>query len=104
MKVHHNKLVRDLIPDIITASGKTPKTGTLNKEKHYIELCRKLGEEVQEFLEADNVEELADIMEVIDAILQHKGVNWDELRVVQREKREERGGFEQGIFLEWVEE
>ena len=104
MKINHNKLVRDKIPEIILATGKTPKVCKLDGVKFYNELNKKLLEEVQEFIEADNIEELADIMEVLDAILEKKGISYEEVRDVQRAKREKRGGFKEGIFLQWVEE
>ena len=68
MKVY-NKLVRDKIPDIIKAEGRTVKTRVLNDEEYRVELNKKLQEEVKEYLDDNNVEELADIVEVIYGIL-----------------------------------
>ena len=62
------KLVRDNIPDIIRADGKTPVTRILNQEEYLNELDRKLQEEVAEYQADKSMEELADILEVLSAI------------------------------------
>ena len=62
------KLVRDNIPDVIIASGQTPITRVLSDKEYIDELFKKLGEEYEEFLEARNLEELADMLEVIYAL------------------------------------
>lgn len=64
MKIH-NKLVRDKIPEIIEKENRRPITKILSKEEYISELNKKLQEEFKEYLEDNNVEELADIVEVI---------------------------------------
>ena len=59
------KLVRDRIPEIINESGRHCSVRVLDDAEYYIELKRKLVEEVDEFLAETNLEELADILEVI---------------------------------------
>ena len=72
----YNKLVRDKIPEIIEASGKTCTCETL-RDGQYIEfLNQKLLEEVNEYLESGLVEELADIGEVMHAILESHWKNF----------------------------
>ena len=61
-KMKHNKLVRDKIPDIITRRGDKPVTQILSADAYRRELGRKLQEEVTEFGQSGNVEELADIL------------------------------------------
>ena len=78
MKVY-NKLVRDKIPEIILKDNELPTTRILDDEEYIKELNRKLQEEVNEYLEAENIEEMVDILEVIRAILEHKGVTYDEI-------------------------
>lgn len=95
----YNKAVRDKIPQIIESSGKTCNVKTLSDEQFLIELEKKLTEELTEYQESKDVEELADILEVIYKISQLKGVNLDKIR---REKVEKRGGFERKLFLENV--
>ncbi len=97
--VVYNKLVRDKIPEIIESSGKRAITEILADEKYIEMLNQKLLEEVNEFLESGTVEELADIGEVMHAILAYKGVSIDEFQRVRLEKLESRGGFKDRIML-----
>ena len=99
----YNKLVRDLIPEIIEKSGRACTCSILDEETYVQELHVKLQEEVGEYLEAKNVEELADIMEVLFALAKVHGADEDELMKVRMQKREERGGFDKRIFLEKTE-
>ena len=56
MKIY-NKLVRDRIPEIILKDNELPTTRILDDEEYIKELNRKLQEEVNEYLENDNIEE-----------------------------------------------
>lgn len=94
-----NKLVRDKIPAIIEAGGERPVTRILNEEEYLRCLEQKLDEEVGEFHEAKNLEELADILEVIYALAEARGRPKEELISVYQKKHEERGGFTDRIFL-----
>jgi len=98
MKVY-NKLVRDKIPQIIEAQGNKYDIKIANNEEHYKLLEVKLQEEVKEFLEDKNLEELADIMEVLYGLADSLGYSEEALNNKRMEKREERGGFEEGIVL-----
>jgi predicted house-cleaning noncanonical NTP pyrophosphatase (MazG superfamily) len=99
----YNKLVRDRIPEVISKSGKHSVTRILSNDEYKLELQKKLGEEIQEYIEAadDNsaIEELADLLELIHAALELHGSNVQELEQVRREKAEQRGGFKEKIFL-----
>ena len=96
----YNKLVRDNIPQIMIKNGATPVTRILSKEEYLIELNKKLLEEVKEYLESGEVEELADIEEVILAILNTKELTKDDLEEIRQAKVLKRGAFNQRIFLE----
>ena len=98
MKIH-NKLVRDKIPDIIAANDETAITHTLADEEYLAELVKKLGEECTEFREALNMEELADIQEVVFALADAIGSR-DELESARATKAAARGTFTKRIFLE----
>lgn len=100
----YNKLVRDKIPKIIENSNKTPHTRILDSDEYLTELDRKLDEKCVEFHKDKNVEELADIMEVVYALASAIGSSPDELEQVRREKAEKRGGFKKKIFLERVDD
>ena len=101
MKVY-NKLVRDKIPEIILKDNELPTTRILDDEEYIKELNKKLQEEVNEYLEAENIEEMVDILEVIRAILEHKGVTYDEIEEKRIKKANKRGAFKEKIFLEKV--
>jgi predicted house-cleaning noncanonical NTP pyrophosphatase (MazG superfamily) len=101
MKIY-NKLVRDRIPQVIEATRKKFDIRIAEKEEHYKLLETKLQEEVGEFLEAKNLEELADVMEVLFGLADNLGYSEEDLIRKREEKREERGGFKEGIVLERV--
>ena len=65
-----------------------------------MKLKEKLKEEVGEFMDLENEEELVDILEVIDAIIEHKKFNKDRIAELKKKKADERGGFKEGIILE----
>ncbi|MFS0556885.1 phosphoribosyl-ATP pyrophosphohydrolase [Brevibacillus sp. 179-C9.3 HS] len=106
MKVY-NKLVRDKIPQIIESNGKQCSVRVLDDAKNDAALKIKMQEELNEFLEAtepgQQMEELADLLEVVYAFVQNKGVGLEELERIRQEKYVERGGFQQRIFLQGVE-
>ena len=100
----YNKLVRDKIPEIIEKSGKTCTVETLADEKYIAMLDEKLNEELAEYQESKSLEELADLLEVMGAVVKARGYSWDELTEARKKKREERGGFEKKILLKEVYE
>lgn len=99
MKIY-NKLVRDKITDIIEADGRIAKYRILDENEYRQELNKKLQEEVKEYLEDNNVEELADIVEVIYGILNSMDVSIKEFEKIRINKQEKRGAFEKKIYLE----
>lgn len=101
----YNKLVRDNIVEIIKKNGAINVTYKVLDDKEYEkELNKKLKEEVNEYLSDLNMEEMADVMEVIYAILDFKGVTMSEVEEIRKVKKQKRGGFSKRIFLEEVEE
>ena len=99
----YNKLVRDKIPEIILSKGQNLKTRILNNEEYRSELNKKLQEEMDEYLEDNNVEELVDIVEVVYGILNSMNISIEEFEKIRVEKLEKRGAFQEKIFLEEVE-
>ncbi|HLQ73181.1 MAG TPA: nucleoside triphosphate pyrophosphohydrolase [Bacillota bacterium] len=99
----YNKLVRDKIPAIIEADGKACTTRILNEKEYELALEKKLVEEVNEFLSADeqaeSVEELADILEIIRSLAYVQGSSFEDVERVRADKFESRGGFKQGVYL-----
>lgn len=100
MEKVYNKLVRDKIPEIIKNDNCKPITKVLNDEEYIKELNKKLKEETNEYLNDNNVEELADIVEVIYAILDSKNVSIEKFETIRKLKVEKRGAFKNKIFLE----
>jgi predicted house-cleaning noncanonical NTP pyrophosphatase (MazG superfamily) len=106
MPVRYDKLVRDRIPEIIQAQGHHPVTRILDDASYQAALWAKLAEEVREAQDASAEElpgELADIVEVIQALAAIAGKSSAQLLALAAEKRTRRGGFEKRIFLESVE-
>ena len=94
------KLVRDKIPQIIIADGRTPIVRTLSDEEYLSELDRKLNEEVAEYQADKSLEEMADVLEVLFAICEARGHSVDELMEVRDKKRGKRGGFRDKVYWE----
>jgi predicted house-cleaning noncanonical NTP pyrophosphatase (MazG superfamily) len=101
MKIY-NKLVRDKIPEIIRAKGTECEIEIATEDKRYELLEEKLKEEVNEFLEDKNLEELADIMEVLFELADSLGYDEAALLNARKKKRYERGGFKDGIVLKFT--
>lgn len=102
--IKYNKLVRDRIPEIIEASGKTCKTAVLNDAEYLRMLDAKLDEELAEYHKDQNVEELADLLEVIYAVAIARDYTIEELEQVREQKATKRGAFQNRILLTEVEE
>ena len=99
MEIRYEKLVRDRIPQIIEAEGYTPNIRILSDDEYSDALRNKLTEEVKEYLSDRNVEELADILEVIYALAWAHGLLPESLEQIRKTKEEERGGFEKRLWL-----
>ena len=95
----YNKLVRDRIPEIIQASGKSCKTEILTHDAYIQKLDEKLNEELAEYQKSKSLEELADLLEVMGAVVRARGYTWEELTQLRKAKRAERGAFDQKINL-----
>ena len=105
-RTEHDKLVRDRIPEIIRNSGNQCKTTTLSNLDYIEALREKLVEEAKEATTAspeDLPQELADVMEVMDALMAATGIEPEKVREIQKEKRSQRGGFDNRVKLLWTE-
>lgn len=95
----YNKLIRDRIPEIIAADGKTCRTRQADGAEYRGLLEKKCMEEWQEYLESGSLEEMADLMEVLRALIAERGWTEAQLETVRLAKRAARGGFENRIVL-----
>lgn len=100
----YNKLIRDKIPQIIAASGGKCETEVLSEEMYLVKLEEKLSEELNEYLHSKEPEELADLLEVVEAVAWAKGMDWEQLNATKEAKREKRGGFRERLLLRSVTE
>lgn len=98
MKVY-DKLVRDRIPEIIEASGSKCEIEVVNDEVALEYLYKKLNEEVEELLTDKNLDEIADVMEVLFAIGKKYGYSEDDVLDKRNKKMNARGGFENNLVL-----
>ena len=102
-----NKLIRDRMPDIMTAQGCTVVQREMGTEEYIQRLKEKLLEEGREVLEArtvdEHLEELADVLEVLRALCDAKQIAMGEVQARRMNKRAAKGGFEQRVFGEYVE-
>ena len=96
----YNKLVRDNIPEIIVSKGATQITHVADEKEYEEKLIEKLGEEIEEFRRDRNEEELADMLEVVDALITYKGFDKSRVEEIQKKKAIERGKFEKRIILD----
>lgn len=100
----YNKLVRDKIPEIIKSDGTIPIYHTASDEEYEQQLKAKLQEEVDEFLEDLNQEELADMLEVIYALCDLYAFDTNTVERLRIQKAEKRGGFKDRIILDETED
>lgn len=98
----YNKLVRDFIPQMIEADGKKCEVERVEPKQVQMLLEEKMLEEFNEYLEDKNLEELADMMEVIFGLAHQLGFTEEDLMRKRAEKLQVRGGFKEGIVLKKV--
>lgn len=105
-----NKLVRDFIPQYIERNGQKAVVEILDDKRFSEELLKKLTEEAQEVIEATTegksrlTEEIADLYEVTDSLIKLYGINKDDIKSVQKQKRSSNGGFNKKLYLVSVED
>lgn len=100
----YRKLVRDRIPEIIRQSGKSCTTEILDDEAYLQMLDEKLNEELAEYQQSKAMEELADLLEVIRAVIIARGSSMETVEALRISKAQTRGGFSKRVFLVDVED
>ncbi|MGN1328084.1 MAG: phosphoribosyl-ATP pyrophosphohydrolase [Eubacterium sp.] len=102
MKVLYKKLVRDNIPDICIANNQKPKYKVLNDNEYKTALNKKLKEETKEYIKSNDIEELADILEVVEAIAVAQGSTFEDVLKIKETKAKKNGRFAMKYYLESV--
>lgn len=102
MKILYRKLVRDNIPNICIANNQKPKYRVLNDNEYKIALNKKLKEEVKEYIRSGDTEELADILEVVEAIAVAQGSTFKDVLKIKENKANKNGKFDKKYFLDSV--
>ena len=101
MRYDYNKLIPEEINKI---EGRKTNYKILDEEEYQKELDKKLFEEAHEFVEEHSIEELADLMEVINAEIKVRNINYEDIEEVRKIKAEKKGKFENKIYLNYVEQ
>ncbi len=96
----YNKLVRDKIPDYIASKGEKAITHIADDAEYWLKLKEKLVEEANEFLVSETIDELADVLEVINAIIKYRSFDEKMIESARLLKLEKRGGFDAQIILD----
>ena len=100
----YDKLIRDKIPEIIEQSGKKCIVEVMDNDTYIEYLDQKLNEELAEYQQDKSIEELADLLEVMYAVVVARGYSVAELERIRLEKSEKRGAFEKRLLLKSVYE
>ncbi|HUR25676.1 MAG TPA: hypothetical protein VM327_06665 [Candidatus Thermoplasmatota archaeon] len=99
------RLVRDQVPRLVREAGHSVAFREAAGEERARFLKRKVAEEAAELLAAgpgEEREEVADLLEALEALLVERGVARDDLKLVKEAKRRRRGGFERCFVVESV--
>ena len=102
--IEYDKLIRDKIPEIIEQSGKKCIVEVMDNDTYIEYLDQKLNEELAEYQQDKSIEELADHLEVMYAVVTARGYSIEELERIRLEKAEKRGSFEKRLLLKSVYE
>ena len=102
--IEYDILIRDKIPEIIEQSGKKCIVEVMDNDTYIEYLDQKLNEELAEYQQDKSIEELADLLEVMYAVVVARGHSVAELERIRLEKAEKRGAFEKKLLLKSVSE
>lgn len=98
----YNKLVRDNIPEICRSNNQTAVTEILDDSSYKTALKNKLNEEVNEYLESGDAQELADILEVVEALADTDNKTFSDIMDIKSRKLKKNGAFKKRLFLKEV--
>ncbi|MEA3137065.1 MAG: hypothetical protein QOC71_1346 [Thermoplasmata archaeon] len=105
VRPYAGRLVRDQVPRLVREAGHSVAFREVAGEERARFLKRKVAEEAAELLAAgpgEEREEVADLLEALEALLVERGVPREDLKLVKEAKRRRRGGFERCFVVESV--
>jgi predicted house-cleaning noncanonical NTP pyrophosphatase (MazG superfamily) len=97
------ELVRDKIPELIKTDRKLPRTHKATEEEYGKLLKKKLKKEVDEFLEAECREEMADVWEVLYAMCEFRNWSKKDIEDIRKKKAEKKGDFKNRVVLDGID-
>lgn len=103
----HNKLVRDYFPELMKEKGREIEFDVLDSKQFSEKLMEKFNEEVEKFRHAGTdrlLSEIVDLLEVIYAIAEHRGITESEVEFMRQLKKNRSGGFRKKIMLKTISE
>ena len=95
----YEELVRDKIPDIMIKKDSIPEFRILDDYEYLEELKKKILEELLDFLQDDYVDKLVDVYDLIFAILDAKGIDYNEFYNYRAYNEQEKGAYKKKIYL-----
>jgi predicted house-cleaning noncanonical NTP pyrophosphatase (MazG superfamily) len=98
--------VADIVPEIIHRDGRQCGVEVMPEDEYVQALKDNLVEEAQEAAltgMGDSAKELADLYEIMDALMIACGIDRQVVLAKQEERRQSRGGFDQRLRLLWTE-
>lgn len=90
--------MRDDIPEIVEENEKICVWETLSDKEFLHLLEEKLNKEAAEYQKSKSLENLADLLEVLGALVAVRGYTWNQLTAPRKEKRERQGDLNEGDF------
>lgn len=97
------RLVRDRLPERLRERGDSPVTHTVEGKRRRELLLERAHAALIAYEERDQVEDLADVLEVVYELAASEGVDPEALEAARAERAERSGGFEEGVVLERVD-
>jgi predicted house-cleaning noncanonical NTP pyrophosphatase (MazG superfamily) len=106
-KKEYNKLVRDYFPELMKEKGRDIEVEILDNSQYSEKLMEKFNEEADKFRNAGTnrlLSEIVDLLEVIYAIAEHRGITESEVEFMRQLKKNRSGGFRKKIMLKSLAE
>ena len=83
----------------LTMNGMQPTVRIASEDELDLLMRTKIVEEAEELLSSGETEEIVDLLEIIDALIQQRGLSSTEFDQLRAEKNRARGSFKRGYVL-----